>query len=621
MGYARAERIFSSCRCRRTSSVRGENASDSFALVTLGRTMDGRGAVAAASAEGRGGRGATHFRCQGCMATLDVSGASDVENDDPGASTGDLTTTTTTTKGEGAASDAASTRRVDESFVVLAEDRDRARGAAAADAMTSSSSSSSSSSHPAAAPPASMAESFVVLAEHARRSTGDADRAGLNARFAAMSKISDMASDPSRARVPICVECAARTREEMDARARALEEECDAYERCLKELDAADAAATWRPDDVAAANGVGNASATSATTTTAASEEDVEKEAARLEAEARDAIAAAAARDELARLRATRDALTREHAALDDEERAYWHEHNAFKRELAAHVNARDALTVNIEQTTRQLARLRRVNVLNDAFRVWHDGPFGTVNGFRLGKLPSIPVEWDEINAGFGMACSLLHTIARLRRVKFTAYTLRPVGSFSKVEDAKGHAYELYGPVNILSSHRYDKAMVGFITCLKEFAAHCAECDVRNGVTPPFELPYTIGASYSSSRRSPCDRVRATHARRSLRTYFSTRAAHLSAQGPSLSIPALDTPRRLSTPPPDAFQLHPARRRRRQGARDEDRVPVQQVRAVDDGAEADADGPQDVPRVGREFGGRRRRRRRRAAREGRGGGG
>ena len=94
--------------------------------------MDGRGAVAAASAEGRGGRGATHFRCQGCMATLDVSGASDVENDDPGASTGDLT------KGEGAASDAASTRRVDESFVVLAEDRDRARGAAAADAMTSS---------------------------------------------------------------------------------------------------------------------------------------------------------------------------------------------------------------------------------------------------------------------------------------------------------------------------------------------------------------------------------------------------------------------------------------------------------------------------------------------------
>ena len=67
---------------------------------------------------------------------------------------------------------------------------------------------------------------------------------------------------------------------------------------------------------------------------------------------------------------------------------------------------------MNIEQTVRQLERLRRTNVFNDAFHIWFDGPFGTVNGFRLGRLPSVAVEWDEINAAWGMACLLLTTMA-----------------------------------------------------------------------------------------------------------------------------------------------------------------------------------------------------------------
>lgn len=44
-----------------------------------------------------------------------------------------------------------------------------------------------------------------------------------------------------------------------------------------------------------------------------------------------------------------------------------------------------------------------------------HDGPFGTISGFRLGRTPEVPVEWDEVNAAWGQAVLLLHTMAQVR--------------------------------------------------------------------------------------------------------------------------------------------------------------------------------------------------------------
>ena len=79
------------------------------------------------------------------------------------------------------------------------------------------------------------------------------------------------------------------------------------------------------------------------------------------------------------------------------------------------------------------------------------------------------------------MACLLLSTEARAAGLTFRRYALKPLGSFSKVrENGKGVEYELYGPVNILSSHRYDKAMTGFLSCLKEFAEFARESDLSS---------------------------------------------------------------------------------------------------------------------------------------------
>ncbi|GFS32619.1 similar to AUTOPHAGY 6 [Actinidia rufa] len=84
---------------------------------------------------------------------------------------------------------------------------------------------------------------------------------------------------------------------------------------------------------------------------------------------------------------------------------------------------------------------------------------------------PSVLVEWDEINAAWGQACLLLHTMAQYSWPKFP-----------------------FGPVNLFWSTRYDKAMTLFLTCLKEFAEFANSKDKENNI--PFEkcfkLPYKI---------------------------------------------------------------------------------------------------------------------------------
>ena len=90
-----------------------------------------------------------------------------------------------------------------------------------------------------------------------------------------------------------------------------------------------------------------------------------------------------------------------------------------------------------------------------------------------LVALPLVPpaialqqVEWNEINAAWGHAALLLHTIARMRKVQWTKHTVVPMGSFSTVEPGR---YELYGGAPVFwASTRFDKAMVGFLFCLNE---------------------------------------------------------------------------------------------------------------------------------------------------------
>ncbi len=81
--------------------------------------------------------------------------------------------------------------------------------------------------------------------------------------------------------------------------------------------------------------------------------------------------------------------------------------------------------------------------MFNDAFRIWHEGLFGTINGifvsldgdvtdwigFRLGRLPDFPVDWNEINAGLGQMVLLVDVLAKKLGVEWDKLDFF-VGSF-----------------------------------------------------------------------------------------------------------------------------------------------------------------------------------------------
>jgi beclin len=76
--------------------------------------------------------------------------------------------------------------------------------------------------------------------------------------------------------------------------------------------------------------------------------------------------------------------------------------------------------------------------------------------------------------------------------VTFTTARLLPMGSHPRIQD-KRNMYDLFGPVSKLWSANYDKAMVCFLGCLREFGDHAAAQDRAWAVDQPFTAyPFTI---------------------------------------------------------------------------------------------------------------------------------
>ncbi|BAH92083.1 Os03g0258500 [Oryza sativa Japonica Group] len=186
---------------------------------------------------------------------------------------------------------------------------------------------------------------------------------------------------------------------------------------------------------------------------------------------------------------------------FEELEERYWHEFNSFQFQLTSHQEEREAILAKIEVSQVHLELLKRRNVLNDAFYISHDGVIGTINNFRLGRLPNVQVEWDEINAAWGQAALLLHTMAQYFTPKFEyRIKIHPMGSYARVTDIHKNTYELYimltrfGPVDLFWSTRFDKAMTWFLTCLQDFAEFAISLDKENNVPPEksLKLPYKI---------------------------------------------------------------------------------------------------------------------------------
>ncbi|KAI9030796.1 autophagy protein Apg6-domain-containing protein [Phycomyces nitens] len=179
---------------------------------------------------------------------------------------------------------------------------------------------------------------------------------------------------------------------------------------------------------------------------------------------------------------------------LNERDEEFWEKSNAYQLSLQTFQNQRDSINLKYDHDVKQYERLQKTVVYNDAFSISHDGPFGTINGFRLGRLGSHTVEWAEVNAAWGQTLLLLYTVANKLKFQFQTYRLVPMGSFSRVEKIDGDSvlsYELYGSgdfgINrMFLNRRFDHAMVAILNCLKQLTDFAEERDKS------LRLPYRI---------------------------------------------------------------------------------------------------------------------------------
>lgn len=158
---------------------------------------------------------------------------------------------------------------------------------------------------------------------------------------------------------------------------------------------------------------------------------------------------------------------------LDREEDRYWREYSHHRRDLMLAEDEAKSLECQYHYTQSQLEKLKKTNVFNATFHIWHSGGhFGTINSFRLGRLPSAPVDWSEINAAWGQTALLLHALSRKINLTFQRYRLVPYGNHSYIEVLEDHKeLPLFGSggIRYLWDNKFDAAMVAFLDCLQQF--------------------------------------------------------------------------------------------------------------------------------------------------------
>jgi beclin 1 len=71
--------------------------------------------------------------------------------------------------------------------------------------------------------------------------------------------------------------------------------------------------------------------------------------------------------------------------------------------------------------------------MLNEVFQIATNEELGTISGFRLGRLPTTDVKWEEINAAMGQAVYLLTVLAHRFSFKFERYDITLCGAYSKI--------------------------------------------------------------------------------------------------------------------------------------------------------------------------------------------
>ncbi|XP_028674899.2 beclin-1 [Erpetoichthys calabaricus] len=313
-------------------------------------------------------------------------------------------------------------------------------------------------------PPARMlstesANSFTLIGEASDGATME----NLSRRLKVTSDLFDIMSGQTDVDHPLCEECTDTLLDHLDTQLNITENECQNYRNCLELL----VHMTEEEEENLLAE----------LKELSTEEEQLIQELEGIECERKRAA------EDLTKVRA-------ESERLDLEELQYQKEYSEFKRQQLELDDELKSVDNQMRYAQIQLDRLKKTNVFNATFHIWHSGQFGTINNFRLGRLPSVPVEWNEINAAWGQTVLLLHALANKMGLTFERYHLVPYGNHSYLESLTDKSKELplycSGGLRFFWDNKFDHAMVAFLDCVQQFKE-----EVEKGDTG-FCLPYRM---------------------------------------------------------------------------------------------------------------------------------
>lgn len=302
---------------------------------------------------------------------------------------------------------------------------------------------------------------FMLVSEMPNSNSG---RESLSHHLAVTARLFDILSDQSDIDHPLCEECSDTLLDQMDHQLRIAEDECKDYREFLEQLQNDDL-------DVDSQN--------------------LEQELERLKEEERKL------QEELKKIEQEQNKLEEEKKLgknnldqLEREEERYWLEYSDLKSKMLTFEDDQRSVDNQLRYANIQLEKLKKTNVFNATFHIWHSGHFGTINNFRLGRLPAVPVDWAEINAAWGQTVLLLHSLAKKVNLTFQRYRLVPYGNHSFLESLEDKSKELplhgSGGFKFFWDTKFDQAMVAFLDCLQQFKEEVEKGDKS------FLLPYKM---------------------------------------------------------------------------------------------------------------------------------
>uniref|UniRef100_H2YYT8 Beclin-1 n=1 Tax=Ciona savignyi TaxID=51511 RepID=H2YYT8_CIOSA len=309
---------------------------------------------------------------------------------------------------------------------------------------------------------------------------GDTSMENLSNKMKAIVRLFDVLSEDSELEHPLCEECNDVLLNELNEELKSTEAECNLYKNYLATLK------EEQCDHETVAN--------------------LTEELKKLKTEESDLLSQLSETEkEREEVKKEMGEIRKQQEALDKEEEKQLQEYAELRVQQIELEEEQCSADLQMAHTEHQLNKLKKTNVFNSTFHIWHQGHFGTINGFRLGRLPGANVEWTEINAAWGQVVLLLASLAKKMGLKLKRYKLVPYGNHSYIEsvDDKGKELPLYGSggLRFLWDTKFDQAMVAFLDCLQQFKE---AVEGNSG----FSLPYRMekgkiedtggsGASYS----------------------------------------------------------------------------------------------------------------------------